>query len=364
MKIRLYVRGERDRWNKYVMRSSDASCYHLIGWKDVIERSFGHKTYYLMATEDHEKDTIYDVEGGKWNDLAKRSDGIVGILPLVHLRSIFFGNFIVSIPYFNYGGICAENEEIAKELMREGANIAVEKHVEHIELRHIRNMINGLPVKKEKVSVRLEIPKNSEELWKSFSAKLRSQIRRPTKEGMYSKFGRIEELGSFYDVFSTNMRDLGTPVYSKQFFKNILEEFPETTWICTVYTKEDVPVASGFLVGFKETLEIPWASSLRSYKQHSPNMLLYWSALKFACVSGYKVFDFGRSSQGGGTYKFKEQWGAKPVQLYWHYWVKNGGPLPELNPDNPKYQLAIKIWQKLPVSLTRIIGPLVVKNLP
>ena len=100
------------------------------------------------------------------------------------------------------------------------------------------------------------------------------------------------------------------------------------------------------------------------FSQYSPNMFLYWNVLKYACENNYRVFDFGRSTVGEGTYRFKEQWGAKPVQLYWHFWMKNGGPLPELNPKNPKYRIAIKIWQKLPVGLTRLIGPRVVKNIP
>jgi len=344
MDIRLFRQKDSKLWDKYATESSISNCYHLIGWKNVVERSFGHKTYYLLAEDSKNK--------------------IKGILPLVHLKSILFGNFIISLPYFNYGGICADNEEISNQLVKEAEVIAAEKNAEHIELRDTQNNSDGLFVKTTKVSMRLLLPKSSEELWKSFSSKLRSQIKRPEKVGMYVKSGREEELESFYDVFSTNMRDLGTPVYSKEFFKNILEEFPETTRINTVYAKMGNPVASGFLVGFKEILEIPWASSLRSYNQYSPNMLLYWNAFKFACENGYRVFDFGRSTIGEGTYRFKEQWGAKPTQLYWHYWMRNGGPLPELNPKNPKYQLAIKIWQKLPVGLTKIIGPMIVKNLP
>jgi FemAB-related protein (PEP-CTERM system-associated) len=160
------------------------------------------------------------------------------------------------------------------------------------------------------------------------------------------------------------MRDLGTPVYALSFFKNILATFPETTWICTIFSKDGLPIASGFLVGFKDNIEIPWASSLRKYNSLGPNMLLYWSVLKLACKRGYRVFDFGRSTPEEGTYRFKVQWGAKPVPLYWHYWLKNGGSLPEFNPKNPKYQLAIQIWKRLPVPLTRILGPAIVKNLP
>ena len=126
----------------------------------------------------------------------------------------------------------------------------------------------------------------------------------------------------------------------------------------------EIIVASGFLVAFKDRLEVPWASSLREYNSYSPNMMLYWNILKFVCEKAFKLFDFGRSTIGEGTYKFKEQWGSKPLQLYWHYWLKKGSTMPELNPKNPKYQAAIRIWKRLPVSLTKIIGPSIVKNLP
>jgi len=223
---------------------------------------------------------------------------------------------------------------------------------------------DGQPVKTSKVSMRLELPGKPEELWKTFSSKLRSQAQRPMREGMYARLGREGSLDDFYAVFARNMRDLGTPVYSKEFFRNILRELPDSTWICTVFTKRREPVAAGFLIGFKDLLEIPWASSLRNHNRYSPNMLLYWSVLQFACEKGYRVFDFGRSTPGEGTYKFKEQWGAKPMQLYWHYWMRNGGPLPELNPRNKKYRLAIEVWKRMPVSLTKLLGPAIVKNLP
>jgi len=315
-----------------------------MGWKDVIEKTFGHKTYYLLAEDDESE--------------------IAGILPLVQLSSVFFGNFMVSVPYFNYGGLCSSNAEVRQELLREAIRIAEDAKAQHIELRHSHKFDNGMPEKTSKVSMILELPIQEDDLWKAFSSKLRSQVRRPEKEGMYSRVGREEELNSFYQVFSANMRDLGTPVYPKKFFSNILTEFPGTTWICSVYTKDKLPVASGFLVAFKDRMEIPWASSLKEHNRFGPNMLLYWSVIRFACESGYKLFDFGRSTPGEGTYKFKQQWGAKPVQLYWHYWLKNGGPLPELNPDNPKYRLAIKLWKRLPVALTRFLGPMIVKNLP
>lgn len=341
---RLYTDSDRARWDAYAIASDHASCYHLIGWKKVIEEAFGHKTYYLLSEDENSH--------------------LNGILPIVHLKSLLFGNFAVSLPYFNYGGICADTKEIGDELLRAATDIARSEGIGHLELRQIQNFLTELPVKTTKVSMRLSLPSTSEELMKSFSSKLRSQIKRPLREGMYTKITGKEGLDDFYTVFSLNMRDLGTPVYGKSFFRHILESFPASARICTAYTKEKRPVASGFLMGFKETLEIPWASSLRAYNRLSPNMLLYWSVLEFACNQAFKIFDFGRSTPDEGTYKFKEQWGAEPIQLYWSYWLKNGGSLPELNPHNPKYKMAIKTWQKLPLYVTQLLGPHIVKNLP
>lgn len=343
MTIRLFENDDKKRWDEFVKRVDGTAHYHYSGWKTVIEKSFGHKTYYLLSEDE-------------WNN-------IDGILPMVHLKSRLFGSFLVSLPYFNYGGICAERAEVGPRLLQEAIHIGERENVEHIELREVRELNGPLSIKRSKVVMNLRLPSRAEDLWGSFSSKLRSQIRRPQKEGLIARIGREDELDGFYEVFSTNMRDLGTPVYSKSFFKNILEEFEASTWICSVY-KEKQPVASGFLVSHKDRVEIPWASSLRDYNFCSPNMLLYWSALNFACDRGYRLFDFGRSTPGEGTYRFKEQWGAKPVPLYWHYWLRKGGALPELNPANPKYRIAINLWKRLPVGLTRLIGPSIVKNLP
>jgi len=344
MDIRLYTEEDREQWDRYVFQTDSATCYHASGWKHIIENSFGHRTYYLLAESGQNK--------------------IEGILPLVQLKSMLFGNFMVSLPYVNYGGICADSPEIGERLFTAAVALAGKKQAGHMELRHQTDLGRGLPVKTNKVSMVLALRPDPGELWDSFSSKVRNQIRRPLQEKMYANLGAEEELDGFYEVFSRNMRDLGTPVYAKSFFRNILRTFPGKTKICTVFTAGGLPVAAGFLIGFKKRLEIPWASSVRTYNRHSPNMLLYWSALKYGCEEGYGTFDFGRSTRGEGTYKFKEQWGAKPIQLYWHYWMKNGGALPELNPKNPKYRMAITVWKRLPLALTKFIGPSVVRNLP
>lgn len=336
------LEDEKKRWNDFVYSSDQCNCYHLAGWREIIQRACGHKCYYLSSEDGNE---------------------INGILPLVLMKSVFFGKYLISMPFFNYGGMAAYRADVRKSLMDKAIDLAQTHKADFIELRTTTPM-DGFMSKMAKVSMRLRLPTGFETLRNSFPSKLRSQIKRPTREGMYSKIGREKELDGFYKVFSQNMRDLGTPVYPKNFFKQILLQFPERTWICTVYSRGDEPVASGFLVGFKDTLEIPWASSLREYNSHSPNMLLYSSVLQFACENGYEVFDFGRSTPGEGTYKFKEQWGAKPLQLHWHYWLSNGGKLPELNPRNPKYRAVIAAWKKLPLWFTNLVGPKIVRNIP
>jgi FemAB-related protein (PEP-CTERM system-associated) len=207
------------------------------------------------------------------------------------------------------------------------------------------------------------LPDAFDALLKKFPAKLRSQIRRAEKEGMGFRLGAADILKDFYDVFSRNMRDLGTPVCGPEFFAEILRAFPANSRIGVVYLNKE-PVAGGFLYGFRQVLEIPWASSDRRYNRLAPNMLLYRSVLEYACHDGYRVFDFGRSTPDSGTYRFKEQWGARPVQLNWHYWLSNGGPLPDLTPSNEKFRWAIFLWQRLPLPVSRCLGPTIVRYIP
>jgi FemAB-related protein (PEP-CTERM system-associated) len=191
---------------------------------------------------------------------------------------------------------------------------------------------------------------------KSFKSKLRSQINKALKEGLYSRIGGIELLEDFYEVFSINMRDLGSPVHSKKLIRTVLEEFQKESKIVVIY-KEAQPLACSLMVGFKDTLENPWASALKEYSRFSPNMLLYWTMLEYACNGGYAYFDFGRSSINEGTYKFKEQWGAEPRPLYWHYFLADGHPMEQKDSEKSGFDKAIQYWKKLPVFVTKMIGP-------
>ncbi len=330
-------------WDAYVDQHAEGKLYHLSSWAKLIKDVFGHESHYYYNTDD----------AGQIN----------GVLPLTRLKSRLFGDYIVSVPYFNYGGVIADSSEVENNLMAHACQTSQALHVSHIEFRDSKARETSYPVKTDKISMVMELPDDEDVLWKALGSKRRAQIKRPLREDPSIHIGHKELLDDFYAVFAENMRDLGTPVYSKKFFATILERFSSHSKIIVIKINNE-PVGAGFLLGYKDTLEIPWASTLRKVNNISINMLMYWEVLKYAIQEKYAYFDFGRSSVDSGTYRFKKQWGSEAKQLYWHYWLAEGGDLPALNPNNPKYQLAIKVWQKLPIPITKIIGPHLVKNLP
>jgi len=340
--IKLYDE-EGITWDKFVLSHISSANYHQYAWRRVIENSFGHKTYYLAASN--------------------QMDEISGILPLVHIKSVMFGSSLVSLPFFNYGGLLCNSYSVQKSLLDRARCILKEVSADCAELRHIDTCEKALATKQHKVTMILDLQDNEDAQWKAFDAKVRNQVRKAEKSGLIAQTGNIELLGGFYEVFCRNMRDLGTPVYSKDFFRNVLETFPASTRILSVMLG-DKTVASGILTWFKDTLEVPWASSIRDFRGMCPNNLLYWEAIRFAISNGSKKFDFGRSTPEEGTFFFKKQWGAQPVQLHWQYLLGEGKQVPELNPGNQKYRLAIKVWQRLPLAVTNFLGPHIVRSIP
>jgi FemAB-related protein (PEP-CTERM system-associated) len=210
--------------------------------------------------------------------------------------------------------------------------------------------------------MRLALPDFPGPLWEGLSSKVRNQVRKGQKCGLRVAWGTGGLLRDFYHVFSHNMRDLGTPVYGRRFFRAVLEAFPMDTEICVVYAA-DRPVAAALLLHGQSTTEVPSASSLRQYNHTCANMLLYWNLLDRAVQRGQAVFDFGRSTVDGNTYRFKKQWGAAPEPAVWQSYERSGRGT-DVRPDNPRYRRWIGLWQRLPVSLTRLLGPVIVRGIP
>ena len=335
-------RADGLRWERFLAQRTDAGHCHRWGWKEVIEESFGWPTFYLLAEE---------------------GDEILGVLPLVWQKSRLFGSFLTSVPYLNAGGVLAENEQVRDALIGEAIELARKRKARYLELRFRSEPGLRLPTRCHKVAMVLPLQPDAEAMWAALPHKVRTDIRKGMKANLTAEFGGQEFLADFYSVFARNMRDLGTPVYSQRFFAEILRVFPEDAHICRVRHR-DTTIAVSFLIGHRGTLEAVWSASRYDYLAMRPNMFLYWSILRFATERRFHFFDFGRSTIGSGTHHFKKQWGAQDVPLHWTYWLPDGASLPELNPENPRYRLAIRLWQRMPVSVTNLIGPSLAKRLP
>jgi FemAB-related protein (PEP-CTERM system-associated) len=379
------LNSDRSDWDKFSSESEHGSPYLLSGWAEVVSQSYAHNTRYFVATQ-----TSAEFDGDVVNDEkadARKSDladtgGVVGILPLVHIRHWLFGNSLVSMPFCDAGGILASSREAERSLVEHCLKCADSLRVPVVDLRQYQALdclndegfskevpesevrtISSVPgwsmsltTDRNKVRMLLDLPGTADALMQSFKAKLRSQVRKPIKDGLTVKSGGADLLADFYDVFATNMRDLGSPVHSKQFIHQVLLNFPTRARIFIVYGN-GVPMACSMTLGSNGVLCNPWASALRRYSQLAPNMLLYWAMLEYACEQGYQKFDFGRSTVDEGTYRFKEQWGAKPMPLYWYRFGREGQVGSGTSTNGRMMSRASEYWKRLPVPVSRVLGP-------
>jgi len=296
--------------------------------------------------------------------VARRSEQWVGVLPLSLVQSALFGRFLVSLPYVNTAGVVARDEQAARRLIDRAVDLADSLDVRFLELRHEHPVEHPHlnQQRTDKVHMRLPLPDTADDLWKALSPKVRNQIRKGQKQNFEIHWGGREVMNDFYAVFSRNMRDLGTPVFSQKLFFSILEAFPESAEFCTLKLAGKTAAGSLLIHGPGST-QVPSASALREFNRQNVNMLMYWQLLCRAIERGQTTFDFGRSSQESNTFRFKKQWGAEGEPAVWQYYVRKGD-VSEMRPESKKYQLLIKTWQRLPVRLTRWIGPPIVRGIP
>lgn len=341
MTINVSVFADDERaWDGFACAQEGYSHFHRLRWRNVIEKVFGHECVYLAAHDDRGE--------------------LQAVLPLVRVRSVVFGHFLVSMPFVNYGGPIGTEAGIAA-LVDEAVALARQDRVTLLELRSRIQLPVSLPASHRKITVLLDLPATSEALLKSFAGKLRSQVRRPQKEGVTVAFGP-DQVAPFYSVFSRHMRDLGTPTQSLAFFQTLAAEFADDCWFGCAYLA-GVPVAGGCGFRFGDEFEMTWASSLRTYNREAPNMLLYWAFMERAIKSGAKLFNFGRCTPGSGTHRFKMQWGAREQPLWW-YGSSAASKSKTPSPDDAAFSWAPKVWRRLPASITTAVGPSIVRYIP
>lgn len=349
----------------FVERHEHGNVYQLAAWRDAITRGYGHLVPCLIATRS-----------------GSEAHSVSGHLPLVHIHHWLFGNSLVSMPFCDGGGLLAEDPGVARRLIEDAVRLANAERVSVLELRQYEPLsclkdgemvgvastggwqplrhLEGWHVRTsfadQKVRMVADLPNDPDALMRSFNAKLRSQIRRPLKDGLTVEVGGVELLDAFFEVFAENMRDLGSPVHARSLFKAVLRAFGEHARLFIVQGA-GVPLACSMTVGFRDILSNPWASALRKYSQLAPNMLLYWAMLEYGCQQGYKRFDFGRSTVVEGTYRFKEQWGARPEALFWYRFVHESHAKDSLPIEGDNRRRAAEYWKRLPVSVTKVLGP-------
>lgn len=343
MEIRLATEADQTAWDDYVDRHPQGLAYHFYAWRQAVEQAYRYEGFYLLA---------------------ETPAGIVGVLPLIDFRIPVKGSSLVSLPFCDVGGVLADNAQICRSLLDAAARVARQRGSRLLDIRFGASMLSADGLQETaaaKVRMVLDLPENSEQLLAGFKAKLRSQVKKPLRDGLTAQIGGSELVEDFYQIFCQNMRDLGSPVHSKSWIQSVVAAYGERVRIGLVYAPDGTPAAGGIILLHPRTVSIPWASALRRFNRFNPNMLLYWTFLAFAADNGFARFDFGRSTPGEGTYRFKAQWGASPEPLDWQIFDADGLALPQVDCSGQgglRQKIEV-LWRRLPLTLANALGPVV-----
>jgi serine/alanine adding enzyme len=327
----------------FLQRHGHLSSYCTPALVHDIGRSLHQVPYFLVARADQE---------------------VVGFLAMLFIKSALFGRFLISVPYFNWAGVLAEDARAAAALVDSAVELADELNVHYLELRNSSELKHQSLTQQSTAKVQMRIPLlgTRDDIWKGLKSEVRTQIRKASKHDLKVAWGGEDLLSEFYSVFSINMRDLGTPVYPRGLFRAILHQLSERAEIGVVRLGK-LPIAACMVTSGGGITEVPSAGALRAYRSTAANSLLYWETIERAVAKGQTAFDFGRSTIGSSTFEFKRKWGAKPIPIVWQYYLRDGD-VRDMRPDNPKFQLAIKLWKRLPLQVTQLLGPLIVRGIP
>lgn len=294
-----------------------------------------------------------------------REEGeLAGYLPLAFVKSLLFGRYLIGLPYLNSGGVDELPALEASRLIDAAVELAEELNCRFLELRH-EHAVSHPAFNAEltqKVHMRLQLPATEQQLWDQLKSKVRSQVKKGLSYEFPFEWGGESLLDEFYQLFSIRMHELGTPVYGKRLFQSILREFGERAEICCLRDSNRA-IAAAMLIHGETITEVPSAASLMSYNRSNANMTLYWQLMSRAIQRGSLFFDFGRATRDSGTHRFKKQWGSEESPTCWQYHVREGSA-DALRPDNQKNQKRIEMWKKLPLWVTRLCGPAIVRGIP
>jgi FemAB-related protein (PEP-CTERM system-associated) len=327
------------RWDAFVAACPDATFFHRAGWKTVIDRAFGHSTHFLYA---------------------ETAGRIEGVLPLAEVKSRLFGHTLVALPFCVYGGIAARADRARQVLDEAARTLAENLGVDHLEYRNRTPQHADWIHKDLYVTFRKEIDADVERNLLAIPRKQRAMVRKGIKAELKTEID--DGVERFFAAYSASVHRLGTPVFARRYFKILKAVFGGDCEVLTV-TQKGRLVASVLSFYFRDEVLPYYGGGVASARDVAGNDFMYWDLMRRACERGIRVFDFGRSKRGTGSFDFKKNWGFEPQPLSYEYLLVKGKRVAEHNPLNPKYRMFIKMWQRLPLPLANLIGPHIVKSL-
>ncbi len=339
--ITVTVSSDLPDWSE-LLALDGATIFHDPRWGELMKMVYGNRPYYLTA---------------------RRAGKVVGCLQLVHQKSILFGSRLSSLPYFDAAGVLGDDPQAISAILSAAKKLSSELGADSVEIRQEQPLDQSLPTRTDKVTMRLTLPGEADQAWSDLKAKVRNQIRKAEAADLVCQQGGAELIDQFHRLYTENMRILGSPPHGRRFFEAIFETFGDCSRIFVVLNPAGKAVATSFTLSGRHRLYVPWAASDHRFRADCPNMLLYWEMIKQACLHPSRCFDFGRGTRDGGTHRFKRQWGSGEVELNWHYLLGEGQEMPSIRADSPKYRFMVACWQKLPVSVVRLLGPSIISKL-
>jgi FemAB-related protein (PEP-CTERM system-associated) len=337
--VRQLAPSDVPRWDRFVRDCPEATFFHRAGWKAVLERAFGHRTYFFYA----------EVDGQ-----------IEGVLPLAETKNFLFGHKLVSLPFCVYGGIAASSERARQALDEKARRLAEKLSVDHLEYRSLWLRQPDWAHTDIYVTFKKRLDAEVEQNLLAIPRKQRAMVRRGIKAGLQ---GEIDDgVGRLFSVYSESVHRLGTPVFSRHYFEILKEVFGPDCEVLSV-THEGRLIASVLSFYFRDEVLPYYGGGSAEAREMAGNDFMYWDLMRRACERGIRLFDFGRSKKGTGAYDFKKNWGFEPQALPYEYLLIRGKRVPDHNPLNPKYRAFIKLWKRMPLRVANMIGPHIVRNL-
>jgi FemAB-related protein (PEP-CTERM system-associated) len=331
--------ADKGRWDTFVLSHPEGTFFHRAGWAEVIERAFGHRTHFLLAES-----------GG----------ALCGVLPLAHVRSRLFGNTLSSTPFCVYGGALTTSDAAQLALEREAIRLAEKLGVGQLELRHRRERHPDWPRKDLYVTFAKEIEPDPESNLKAIPRKQRAMVRKGIQAGLQAE--TEPDVERFFLAYSESVRSLGTPVFSKHYFSLLRQVFGDDSEVLTI-SLDGRLIGSVLSFYFRDQVLPYYGGGTAEARQVKGNDFMYWTLMCRAAQRGIRWFDFGRSKINTGSYHFKKNWGFEPEPLHYEYHLVRSRAVPDVNPLNPKYRLFIAIWKRMPLALSRMLGPMIARNL-